>query len=90
MKAFAYRDGRIAFGRSVDPRAIEFLSGHAKTVHDVVSSLARHSRMERGALYVPGVPEAGENSNLAVSALILFSRECAKHMEWRKGVRRGA
>lgn len=92
MKAFAYRNGRIGFGRSSDPRAIEFCSGHAKTVHEVVSVLARHSRTEPGALYVPGIPESGENGDLAVSALILFSRECAKRMEQRKanGVRHGA
>lgn len=92
MKAFAYRDGRIKFGRSVDPRAIEFCSGKAKDVHDVVSVLARHSRTDPGALYVPGIPEAGDDGDLAVSALILFSRECAKRIERAKakGVRRGS
>lgn len=90
MKAFAFRDGRIKFGGSVAPGAILICSGHAKTVHDVVSSVARHG-YGKDVLLVPGLPEA-ITPNAAVTAITAFAITCTQRIERikAKGVRHGA
>ena len=89
MKAFAFRDGRIKFGGSVAPGAILICSGHAKTVHDVVRTIAL--RTPRQELLVPGVRDAisFDESSAAITA---FAIACTQRIERikAKGVRHGA
>lgn len=87
MKAFAFRDGRIKFGASVAPGAIQVCSGNAKIVHEVVTGIARHGS-GKDVLLVPGLPEA-ETPNAAVSALTAFAVACAQRIEKRKMRRAG-
>lgn len=71
MKAYAWRTGRIDFGRKVPDGAIQIAEAPAKFLRQEISAVARHA-YDGKTLLVPGVPEA-KNGNSAVDALIAFA-----------------
>lgn len=72
MKAFAWASGLIGFAARVPKGALLIAEGPAKPLREIVDVLARHSH-QSDQLIVPGVPEAPEDSNERVDALIRFS-----------------
>lgn len=70
MKAYAWRTGRIDFGRKVPDGAIQIGEAPAKFLRKLISAASRHAY--DGTLLVPGVPEA-KNGKAAVDALIAFA-----------------
>ena len=90
MKAFVFTDGQIKFGNSVSPGAIQVCSGHAKTVHETVATLAIHG-YNKNVFIVPGVREAVSRAEI-IAAITAFAIECTRRIERRKakGVRHAA
>lgn len=70
MEAYAWRSGRIDFGRKAPEGALPIAKGPAKKIKRIISATARHA-YDGVTLLVPGVPEAA-NDDAALDALIVF------------------
>lgn len=71
--ACCYASGHIAFLPEAPPgmEALPICSGPDKAVKDFICGVARHAR-EGDNLFVPGLPEAGEDQEKALDALFRF------------------
>lgn len=70
MKAYAWRSGRIDFGRKTPEGALAIASGPAKKIKGVICVTARLA-LDGVTLLVPGIPEAA-NDDAALDALIAY------------------
>ena len=70
MKAYAWRTGRIDFGRAVPDGALEIVDLPAKECRRLIKGTARIA-YDNKTLLVPGVPEADEDDK-ALDALIRY------------------
>ena len=78
--ACCYASGHIGFFPEV-PVSLEALplcDGPDEKVKRFISGVARHSR-DGDHLFVPGVPEAGENQDKAMDALFRFLKWIGKN-----------
>ena len=80
--AYAWRSGKIGFGSKCPGGAIPILSNKAKAadLRRIVETLARHG-YKRGELLVPGIPEAGDDDEKAMDALIEFQLRVEARLE---------
>lgn len=69
--AYCYAGGEIAFGAEVPPGALAIAKGREDALRDLMSATARHA-YDGETLLVPGVPEAGNQSE-GINALIRWS-----------------
>ena len=70
MKAYAWKSGKIEFGRKTPEGAMTITVGPAKHIKHVISAIARHA-YDGVTLLVPGIPEAA-NEDDALDAFIAF------------------
>ena len=77
--ACCYASGHIAFLPEVpvDLSALPICEGKDQAVRDFICGVARHAR-EGDHLYVPGLPEAGEDQDKAMDALFAFLKWIGK------------
>ncbi|MDD5176795.1 MAG: hypothetical protein PHQ05_10275 [Sterolibacterium sp.] len=80
MKAYAWANGRIDFGRTVPKDALPIASGPAEPLRKHINATARHSH-DGKTLLVPGIPESG-GGDAAVDALLTYCREIKKRMDF--------
>ncbi len=83
MRAFCDRRGVIEFteARSIPPNMLLIASwDDADKLRAAVEVSARHSRTKPTVLLVPGVPEAGEDGNRAVDAVIAYSEQVKRRL----------
>lgn len=85
--ACCYASGHIAFLPEVPPglEALPICEGRDKAVKDFICGVARHSRTGDD-LFVPGMPECGEDQDLAMDALFVFMKWIEK-MKLPRGVK---
>ncbi|MDP1681043.1 MAG: host nuclease inhibitor protein [Burkholderiales bacterium] len=70
MNAYAWRSGRIDFGRKTPEGALTIATGPAKKIKGVICATARHA-YDGVTLLVPGIPEAA-NDDAALDALLAY------------------
>jgi hypothetical protein len=78
--AYCWRNGRIGMGYAVPERAIPIASGRRKHVRSIINAWGRLSRLDNKTLFVPGVPEAGDE-NRALEAASRFSKAVRERLE---------
>lgn len=78
MKAYAWKSGRIDFGRKVPDGALEIGSASSKALRRVIDATARHGY--DNSLIVPGVPEA-QTGDAKVDALIAYCKWIKPRLE---------
>lgn len=78
--ACAYASGHIGFFPEVPPslEALPICEGPDRAVKKFISGVARHAR-QGNHLFVPGMPECGEDQDAAMDAMFKFMKWIAKN-----------
>lgn len=74
--AYCFRSGQVHVARKEPTGAIALVRGPAQALRDAISANARHSRTS-DTLFVPGVPEAADDSK-ALNAAAAWGRRVAQ------------
>jgi hypothetical protein len=83
MKAYCFQSGHIAFGARVPEGALLIAKAPPKVLRPIIEALARLSRTDNKTMFVPGVPEA-DNDTKRLNALSEFCRRVTQRISWHK------